>query len=97
MGMVFYMDHQQDPGDERIHGDRSGYDDPAIVTGIGTIDGSSLELKNMIELLKLEIARAGNKPDTESKSKIEALQKQIRSYHLFRIEREASRVEDRNL
>ena len=22
-----------------LHGDRSGYDDPAIVTGIGTIDG----------------------------------------------------------
>ncbi|GMI79901.1 acetyl Co-enzyme a carboxylase carboxyltransferase alpha subunit [Hibiscus trionum] len=28
---------------------------------------SSSELKNMIELLKLEIARAGNKPDAESK------------------------------
>ncbi|KAG8500771.1 hypothetical protein CXB51_002807 [Gossypium anomalum] len=39
---------------------------------------SSSELKNMIELLKLEIARAGNKPDTESKSKIEAIQKQIK-------------------
>lgn len=22
-----------------LHGDRAGYDDPAIVTGIGTIDG----------------------------------------------------------
>lgn len=22
-----------------LHGDREGYDDPAIVTGIGTIDG----------------------------------------------------------
>ncbi|KAK9000974.1 hypothetical protein V6N11_082768 [Hibiscus sabdariffa] len=39
---------------------------------------SSSELKNMIELLKLEIARAGNKPDAESKSKIDALQKQIK-------------------
>lgn len=39
---------------------------------------SSSELKNMIELLKLEIARAGNKPDTESKSKIEAVQKEIK-------------------
>ncbi|KAL4354747.1 hypothetical protein GQ457_06G006400 [Hibiscus cannabinus] len=39
---------------------------------------SSSELKSMIELLKLELARAGNKPDTESKSKIEALQKQIK-------------------
>ncbi|GMJ03196.1 acetyl Co-enzyme a carboxylase carboxyltransferase alpha subunit [Hibiscus trionum] len=39
---------------------------------------SSSELKNMVELLKLEIARAGNKPDTESKTKIEALQKQIK-------------------
>ncbi|XP_039013024.1 acetyl-coenzyme A carboxylase carboxyl transferase subunit alpha, chloroplastic-like [Hibiscus syriacus] len=39
---------------------------------------SSFELKNMIELLKLEIARAGRKPDTESKSKIEALQKHIK-------------------
>ncbi|KAK8613178.1 hypothetical protein V6N13_100948 [Hibiscus sabdariffa] len=29
---------------------------------------SSSELKNMIELLKLEIARAGNKPDAESKT-----------------------------
>lgn len=24
-----------------LHGDREGYDDPAIVTGIGTIDGRS--------------------------------------------------------
>ena len=24
-----------------LHGDRAGYDDPAIVTGIGTIDGKS--------------------------------------------------------
>lgn len=22
-----------------LHGDRAGYDDPAVVTGIGTIDG----------------------------------------------------------
>lgn len=24
-----------------LHGDRAGYDDPAIVTGLGTIDGRS--------------------------------------------------------
>ena len=24
-----------------LHGDRAGYDDPAIVTGIGTMDGKS--------------------------------------------------------
>ncbi len=24
-----------------LHGDRAGYDDPAIVTGIGSIDGKS--------------------------------------------------------
>ncbi|KAE8686966.1 Acetyl-coenzyme A carboxylase carboxyl transferase subunit alpha [Hibiscus syriacus] len=39
---------------------------------------SSSELKNMIELLKLEVLRAGNKPGTESKSKIESLQKEIK-------------------
>ncbi|XWS43809.1 hypothetical protein CRYUN_Cryun16bG0136100 [Craigia yunnanensis] len=39
---------------------------------------NSSELKNMIESLKLEIAKAGKKPDIESKSKIEAIQQQIK-------------------
>ncbi|XWS55566.1 hypothetical protein CRYUN_Cryun09bG0011200 [Craigia yunnanensis] len=36
------------------------------------------ELKNMIESLKLEIAKAGKKPDIQSKSKIGALEQQIK-------------------
>ncbi|XVF76763.1 hypothetical protein PTKIN_Ptkin13bG0293200 [Pterospermum kingtungense] len=39
---------------------------------------NSSELKNMIESLKLEIAKAGNKPDSESEGKIEALKQQIK-------------------
>ncbi|XVE97024.1 hypothetical protein REPUB_Repub02eG0274900 [Reevesia pubescens] len=39
---------------------------------------NSSELKNMIETLKLEIAKAGKKPDIESKIKIEALEQQIK-------------------
>ncbi|XVE62010.1 hypothetical protein DITRI_Ditri06bG0084600 [Diplodiscus trichospermus] len=39
---------------------------------------NSSELKNMIGSLKLEIAKAGKKPDIESKGKIEALQQQIK-------------------
>ncbi|XP_017977126.1 PREDICTED: acetyl-coenzyme A carboxylase carboxyl transferase subunit alpha, chloroplastic [Theobroma cacao] len=38
----------------------------------------SSELKNMMESLKLEIAKAGNTPNTESKSKIKALEQQIK-------------------
>ncbi|XP_022767661.1 acetyl-coenzyme A carboxylase carboxyl transferase subunit alpha, chloroplastic-like [Durio zibethinus] len=39
---------------------------------------SSSKLKNMIESLKLEIAKAGKKPDIETKSKIKALAQQIK-------------------
>ncbi|XVF55133.1 hypothetical protein PTKIN_Ptkin06aG0011900 [Pterospermum kingtungense] len=39
---------------------------------------NSSELKNMIESLKLEIAKAGQKPGIESKSKIDTLQQQIK-------------------
>ncbi|XP_022743359.1 acetyl-coenzyme A carboxylase carboxyl transferase subunit alpha, chloroplastic-like [Durio zibethinus] len=39
---------------------------------------NSSELKNMIESLKLEIAKAGKRPDIQSKSKIEALEQQIK-------------------
>ena len=39
---------------------------------------NSSELKNMIESLKLEIAKAGKKPDIQSKSKIGALEQQIK-------------------
>ncbi|XWS67188.1 hypothetical protein CRYUN_Cryun05aG0266300 [Craigia yunnanensis] len=39
---------------------------------------NSSELKNMIESLKLEIAKAGKKPDIQSKSKIEAIEQQIK-------------------
>lgn len=39
---------------------------------------SSSDLKNMVELLKLEIAKAGKTPDTTSKNKIEALEQQIK-------------------
>ncbi|KDP24495.1 hypothetical protein JCGZ_25059 [Jatropha curcas] len=39
---------------------------------------NSSDLKNMIELLKLEVAKAGNKPDVTSKNKIEALEHQIK-------------------
>ncbi|XVE76503.1 hypothetical protein DITRI_Ditri12bG0178800 [Diplodiscus trichospermus] len=39
---------------------------------------NSSELKNMIELLKLEIAKAGKKPDVQSKNKIQALELQIK-------------------
>jgi acetyl-CoA carboxylase carboxyl transferase subunit alpha len=38
---------------------------------------NSSDVKNMIEMLKLEVARAGKTPDTVSKNKIEALEKQI--------------------
>lgn len=39
---------------------------------------NSSDLKDMIELLKLEIAKAGKKPDVKSKSKIQALEQQIK-------------------
>lgn len=39
---------------------------------------NSSDLKNKIELLKLEVAKAGNSPDAESKNKIEALKRQIK-------------------
>lgn len=39
---------------------------------------NSSELKNLFELLKLEVAKAGNAPNVTSKSKIEALQQQIK-------------------
>ncbi|NP_001295636.1 acetyl-coenzyme A carboxylase carboxyl transferase subunit alpha, chloroplastic [Jatropha curcas] len=39
---------------------------------------NSSDFKNMIELLKLEVAKAGNKPDVTSKNKIEALEHQIK-------------------
>lgn len=44
---------------------------------IGDIANSS-ELKDMIELLKLEIAKTGKTPDVASKHKIEALEQQIK-------------------
>ncbi|KAJ9180613.1 hypothetical protein P3X46_008831 [Hevea brasiliensis] len=39
---------------------------------------NSSDLKNMIELLKVEVAKAGKKPDVASKNKIEALEQQIK-------------------
>ncbi|XP_058075910.1 acetyl-coenzyme A carboxylase carboxyl transferase subunit alpha, chloroplastic-like [Magnolia sinica] len=38
-----FLDHVLNISDKwvELHGDRAGYDDPAIVTGIGTIDGKS--------------------------------------------------------
>ncbi|KAF2306349.1 hypothetical protein GH714_016884 [Hevea brasiliensis] len=39
---------------------------------------NSSDLKNMIELLKLEVAKAGKKPDVATKNKIEALEQQIK-------------------
>lgn len=39
---------------------------------------NSSDLKDMIELLKLEIAKAGKKPDVKSKCKIQALEQQIK-------------------
>lgn len=39
---------------------------------------NSSDLKDMIELLKLEIAKAEKKPDVNSKSKIQALEQQIK-------------------
>lgn len=39
---------------------------------------NSSDLKNMIELLKLEIAKAGKKPDVATKNKIESLEQQIK-------------------
>lgn len=48
-----------------------------IQEGIEDIVNSS-DLKNKIELLKLEIAKAGKKPDLASKKKIAALEQQIK-------------------
>jgi acetyl-CoA carboxylase carboxyl transferase subunit alpha len=39
---------------------------------------NSSDVKNMIEVLKLEVAKAGKTPDTASKNKIEALERQIK-------------------
>ncbi|CAN4106087.1 unnamed protein product [Withania somnifera] len=39
---------------------------------------SSTDLKNKIELLKIEVAKAGKAPDAESKEKIQALEQQIK-------------------
>ncbi|KAL3531732.1 hypothetical protein ACH5RR_005253 [Cinchona calisaya] len=39
---------------------------------------SSTDLKNKIELLKIEVAKAGKTPDAESKAKIQALEQQIK-------------------
>ncbi|XP_050214338.1 acetyl-coenzyme A carboxylase carboxyl transferase subunit alpha, chloroplastic [Mercurialis annua] len=38
----------------------------------------SSEIKNLIDILKLEAAKAGNKPDVTTKNKIEALEQQIK-------------------
>ncbi|PKI53854.1 hypothetical protein CRG98_025749 [Punica granatum] len=38
----------------------------------------SPDVKNLVETLKMEVAKAGNIPDSASKSKIEALEQQIR-------------------
>lgn len=39
---------------------------------------NSSDLKNMVEMLKMEIVKAGKMPDLSSKNKIEALQQQIK-------------------
>nr|AHJ61047.1 carboxyltransferase alpha subunit [Vernicia fordii] len=39
---------------------------------------NSSDIKNMIESLKLEVAKAGNKPDVATKNKIDALEQQIK-------------------
>ncbi|KAF8042264.1 hypothetical protein BT93_A0782 [Corymbia citriodora subsp. variegata] len=39
---------------------------------------NSSDLKNMMEMLKMEIVKAGNMPDSSSKDKIDALQQQIK-------------------
>ncbi|XP_065854496.1 acetyl-coenzyme A carboxylase carboxyl transferase subunit alpha, chloroplastic [Euphorbia lathyris] len=39
---------------------------------------NSSDLKNMIDVLKLELAKAGQKPDAQAKNKIEALEQQIK-------------------
>uniref|UniRef100_A0A5B6YPI9 acetyl-CoA carboxytransferase n=1 Tax=Davidia involucrata TaxID=16924 RepID=A0A5B6YPI9_DAVIN len=48
-----------------------------INKGIEDVINSS-DLKNKIELLKLEVAKAGKTPDLESKSKIQTLEQQIK-------------------
>ncbi|KAL5550120.1 hypothetical protein UlMin_000296 [Ulmus minor] len=48
-----------------------------IHEGIESVVSSS-DLKNKIELLKLEVAKAGNKPDLDSQNRIAALEQQIK-------------------
>ncbi|XP_004514537.1 acetyl-coenzyme A carboxylase carboxyl transferase subunit alpha, chloroplastic [Cicer arietinum] len=45
---------------------------------IDILANSSTSIKSMIEQLKLEVARAGGKPDSESKNRIETLTQQIK-------------------
>ncbi|MBA0638368.1 hypothetical protein Godav_029694 [Gossypium davidsonii] len=48
-----FLDHVFNITDKfvELHGDRAGYDDPAIVTGIGTIDGNTYSYRKALRMM----------------------------------------------